>query len=58
MDYFENFLYYESSSGLFNNDIPLENPTVAIVTGSYITPSPKSNTSVPFSLYSISSSTY
>ena len=57
-DDFENFLYYESSSGLFNNDIPLENPTVAIVTGSYITPSPKSNTSVPFSLYSISSSIF
>ena len=57
-DDFEKFLYYESSSGLFNNEIPLENPTVSIVTGSYITPSPKSNTSVPFSLYSISSSIF
>ena len=57
-DDFENFLYYESSSGLFSNDVPLENATVAVVTGSYITPAPKSNSTVPFSLYSVSSSIF
>jgi len=57
-DKFEQFLYYESSSGLFSNEIPLENPNVSYVTGSYITPSPKSNSTLPYTLYSITSSQF
>ena len=57
-DHFENFLYYKSSSGLFTNDIPLLDANVSFVTGSYITPVPKQNTSKPYTLYSVSSSIF
>ena len=57
-DEFEHFLYYKSSSGLFTNNIPLINPNVSFVTGSYITPVPKSNTQRPYSLYSTTSSLF
>jgi len=57
-DKFEQFLYYQSSSGLYTHPIPLENPNVAEKTGSYITPAEKSNTSYPYDLYSVSSSNF
>lgn len=57
-DNFEQFLYYQSSSGLFTQEIPLIDPTVPAVTGSYITPAPKSNSSYPYTLYSVSSSQF
>jgi hypothetical protein len=57
-DQFEQFLYYQSSSGLFTHDIPLENPTVEFVTGSYISPVPKSNSTYPYELYSVTSSNF
>ena len=57
-DDFEKFLYYESSSGLFTNEIPYIDPNVEFFTGSYITPAPKSNTTYPYALYSISSSAF
>ena len=57
-DQFEHFLYYKSSSGLFTNDIPLINPNVEFVTGSYITPVPKSNSTRPYEIYSVTSSLF
>jgi len=57
-DQFEQFLYYQSSSGLFTHNIPLENPTVEFVTGSYISPVPKSNSTYPYQLYSVTSSNF
>ena len=57
-DDFEKFLYYESSSGLFNNDVPVEEPVVAEVTGSYITPIPKSNNTRPYTIVSVTSSMF
>ena len=57
-DDFEKFLYYESSSGLFNNDVPVANPTVAEITGSYITPIPKSNDTRPYEIASVTSSAF
>jgi hypothetical protein len=57
-DQFEQFLYYQSSSGLFTHDPPLETPTVEFVTGSYITPVPKSNSTYPYQLYSVTSSNF
>jgi hypothetical protein len=57
-DAFEKYLYYESSSRLTTHNIPLEFPTVSNVTGSYITPSPKTNTTVPYTLYPVSSSQF
>ncbi len=57
-DQFEQFLYYQSSSGLFTYDLPLETPTVEFVTGSYITPVPKSNSTYPYQLYSVTSSNF
>ena len=57
-DEFENFLYYKSSSGLFSNEIPSINPNVSFVTGSYISPAPKLNNSVPYQLYSTTSSIF
>jgi|19_taG_2_1085344.scaffolds.fasta_scaffold02111_1 hypothetical protein len=57
-DNFEQFLYYESSSGMFTHEIPLENPTVEFMTGSYINPNPKSNSTYPYIQYSITSSQF
>ncbi len=57
-DAFEKFLYYESSSKLTTYDIPLEFANVPGLTGSYITPVPKSNSSVPYSLYPVTSSQF
>ena len=57
-DGFEQYLYYQSSSGLTSNPIPSENFTVATVTGSYITPAPKINSTVPYTLASVTSSQF
>lgn len=57
-DAFEQYLYYESSSKLTTFDIPLESPNVPSVTGSYISPIPKSNTTYPYIAYSITSSQF
>lgn len=57
-DAFEKYLYYESSSRLTTYEIPLESINVAGITGSYITPVPKSNSTVPYSLYPLSSSQF
>ena len=58
MDQFEQYLYYDSSSGIFTHDIPLANPVVEFVTGSYISPAPKSNNTYPYELYSVTSSNF
>ena len=57
-DAFEEYLYYESSSKLTTYDIPLINPTVPHLTGSYIQPAPKRNSTFPYTLYSVSSSAF
>jgi len=57
-DGFEQFLYYQSSSNLTTFNIPLENATVPRITGSYITPSPKLNTSYPYIVASTTSSQF
>ena len=57
-DNFEQYLYYESSSRLTTYDIPLESANVPEVTGSYIQPVPKSNSTKPFALYSVTSSQF
>jgi hypothetical protein len=57
-DDFEKFLYYQSSSGLFTHEIPSIDPNVDFFTGSYITTAPKSNTTYPYTLYSVTSSIF
>lgn len=57
-DSFEKYLYYESSSRLTTHDVPLESPNVIEVTGSYITPAPKINSTKPYVLYSVTSSQF
>ena len=57
-DNFEKFLYYESSSIQFNNEIPHPNPNVTEITGSYISPIPKSNSSRPYINVSVTSSLF
>lgn len=49
-DNFEKFLYYESSSVYYSNPYPHEQPNVASVTGSYITPCPKDNSTRPYDI--------
>lgn len=57
-DDFERYLYFESSSNLTTYNIPLEFVNVNQITGSYITPIPKTNTTKPYSLVSINSNTF
>jgi hypothetical protein len=57
-DDFEKFLYYESSSKLTTHTIPLEFVNVSRLTGSYIDPVPKLNTTRPYILTSTTSSTF
>ena len=57
-DAFERYLYYESSSILTTHDIPVLNANVSALTGSYVFPAPKSNTSKPYSLYPTTSSMF
>lgn len=47
-DAFEQYLYYQSSSILTTYEIPHESPNVAQITGSYITPIPKTNSTIPY----------
>ena len=57
-DNFEQYLYYQSSSNLTTHTIPVVNANVPAVTGSYIQPAPKSNSTVPYTSYSITSSQF
>ena len=57
-DNFENYLYFTSESKLTTHISPLESPNVSRVTGSYITPAPKSNSTVPYTLYASTSSQF
>jgi hypothetical protein len=57
-DGFEKFLYYESSSKLTTYDIAKENAVYSELTGSYVQPVPKSNTTIPYTLYSVTSSQF
>ena len=57
-DNFEQWMYYESSSKLTTFDIPKETATVVELTGSYITPVPKLNSTIPYTLYSVTSSQF
>ena len=57
-DTFENYLYYQSSSVLHTYVLPHESPNVTALTGSYVTPLPKSNSTYPYTIYPISSSQF
>jgi hypothetical protein len=57
-DTFEQFLYYNSSSKLTTYDLEKEFANVAELTGSYIQPVPKTNSSVPYTLYSVNSNEF
>lgn len=58
-DEFENYLYYESSSLLFTHDqYNSYDVTVSELTGSYVQPAPKNNSTKPYSLMSITSSNF
>ncbi len=57
-DAFEQYLYYESSSRLTTNDITNEYAYVTNLTGSYITPVPKLNTSRPYVIAPVTSSLF
>lgn len=57
-DAFEEYLYYESSSRLTTYDTILISPNVPHLTGSYIQPTPKRNSTFPYTLYSVSSSNF
>lgn len=57
-DAFEQYLYYESSSNLTTHIIPVISATVPNLTGSYITPVPKTNSTKPYSLVSVNSSEF
>ena len=57
-DAFEQYLYYESSSRLTTNDITNEYAYVTNLTGSYITPAPKLNTSRPYVISPVTSSLF
>ena len=57
-DAFEQYLYYQSSSILTTYDIPVISPNVAEVTGSYISPVPKTNSTIPYTLVSTTSTTF
>ena len=57
-DDFEKYLYYESSSRLTTYDIPNETAYVKQLTGSYVTPVPKINSTIPYVLASVNSTTF
>ena len=57
-DDFERYLYYDSSSKLTTYDLPLDFINVKQVTGSYITPVPKTTTTKPYAITSLSSSIF
>ena len=58
LDDFEKFLYYQSESKLTTYTIPHEFPVVLNLTGSYISPIPKANSTYPYELYPVSSSQF
>jgi hypothetical protein len=57
-DAFEQYLYYQSSSVLTTNAIPNEYYVVESITGSYISPVPKTNSTVPYSIASTNSTVF
>lgn len=57
-DGFEKYLYYESSSKITTYDIAKENAVYPDLTGSYIQTSPKSTSTYPYTLYSVTSSQF
>jgi hypothetical protein len=57
-DGFEQYLYYQSSSKITTYEVPTDTPVIAQMTGSYVFPVPKTNSSVPYSLTAISSSQF
>ena len=57
-DNFEKYLYHQSSSKLTTYDIAKIDATVPQLTGSYIDPSPKTNSTYPYSLYSVNSTEF
>jgi hypothetical protein len=57
-DAFEQYLYYQSSSVLTTNAIPNEYYVVESITGSYISPVPKTNSTVPYSIASTNSTAF
>ena len=57
-DSFEQYLYYQSSSVLTTYPIPNETAIVNKITGSYITPVPKTNSTIPYTLTSTTSSQF
>lgn len=58
-DGFEKYLYYQSASYIeTSNPIASETFVVADLTGSYITPAPKSGSAYPYVLYAVSSSQF
>ena len=57
-DGFEKYLYYESSSKLSTFDIAKETAVYEAMTGSYVQPAPKSNSTYPYALYSVTSSQF
>ena len=57
-DEFEKYLYYQSSSIVTTYEIPRTTSNVSDLTGSYVQPAPKSNSTIPYALYAISSSQF
>jgi hypothetical protein len=57
-DGFEKYLYYDSASKLSTFDIAKENAVYADLTGSYVQPVPKSTSTYPYALYSVTSSQF
>ena len=57
-DNFEQYLYYQSSSLVTTYPIPTETPIVSSLTGSYVTPVPKLNSTRPYTLTSVTSSQF
>jgi hypothetical protein len=57
-DAFEKYLYFESASNLTTYDIAKENAVYPDLTGSYIQPVPKSNSTYPYTLYGVNSSQF
>lgn len=57
-DAFERYLYYESSSILTTHDVPVIEPTVQNLTGSYVFPAPKTSNTKPYTLYSTSTTQF
>ena len=55
---FEKYLYYESSSKITTYEIPRITSNVTDLTGSYVQPAPKSNSTIPYTLYALSSSQF